>query len=83
MTGDRIEFLKQKERDIRAALAAEQMKLAKRRQRDAKRSWMLLGEAIDKTAALSAEFKLMIVQTALVNVTDEKARRFLAEQGWL
>ena len=83
MNGDRIEFLKQKDRDIRAALAAEQMKLAKRRQRDAKRRWLLLGDAVDKTAALSPEFKLMIVQTALVNITDAKARRFLAEQGWL
>jgi hypothetical protein len=78
----RIDFLKQREREIREALAAEQMKLAKRRQRDTERLERILGAAVLRTAELSPEFKLMIAQTALCNV-DDKARRMLIENGWL
>jgi hypothetical protein len=83
MNKDRIEFLRAKERDIRAALAAEQLKLAKRQHRETVKLETLLGSAVHKAGALSPEFKLMIAQTALVNVTDDKARRFLTEKGWL
>jgi hypothetical protein len=79
----RIDLLKQKERDIRAALAAEQMRLTKRQQRDTERLERILGGAVLKAAALSPDFKLMISQTALCNVADDKARRFLAEKGWV
>jgi len=79
----RIEFLKQKERDFRAARVAEQVKLAKRQHRETVKLEALLGSAVHKAGALSPEFKLMIAQTALVNVTDDKARRFLTEKGWL
>jgi hypothetical protein len=42
----------------------------------------LLGAAVRKTGAESPEFRLMIAQVALVNITDEKERRFLAGRGW-
>jgi hypothetical protein len=79
----RIEFLKQKERDIRAALAAEMVKKAKREKRETDKLDALLGAAVRKTGAESPDFRLMIAQTALSGITDEKARRFLAGKGWL
>jgi hypothetical protein len=78
----RIDFLKQKEREIRAALASEQMKLAKRHKRETEKLESVIGAAVLKTATVSPQFKLMIVQTALSDV-DDKTRRFLVQKGWL
>ena len=83
MKTDRIELLKKREAATRAALAAERMKLVKREKREIEKLESLIGEAVVKAAALSPEFKLMITQTALCNVTDDKARRFLAGHQWL
>ena len=79
----RIEFLKQKERDIRAALAAEMVKRSRREQREMEKLQSLIGGAVLKAGIESEEFRLMIARTALCNVTEEKARRFLADRGWL
>ena len=79
----RIDFLKQKEREIREALAAEQMKVAKRQKRETEKLESIIGSAVLKAASLSPEFRLMISQIALGNVTDDKARRFLSQKGWL
>jgi hypothetical protein len=77
----RIDLLKQRERDIRAALAAEQMKLAKRRQRDTERLERIIGGAVVKAAAVFPQFKAVIAQTALREV-DGKTREFLTARGW-
>lgn len=79
----RIEFLKQKEREIRAALAAEMVKKAKREKRETDKLDAVLGAAVRKTGAESPDFRRMIAQTALINITDDKARRLLAGKGWL
>jgi hypothetical protein len=79
----RIEFLKQKERAIRAALSAEMVKRARREQRETEKLQSLIGGAVLKACARSPEFRLMIAQKALCNVTDETVRRFLADRGWL
>ena len=77
----RIEALKERQKQIQTALAAEQLKLAKREKREAEKEEALIGAAVVKASALSPEFKLA-AQAALVNVTDEKQRRFLAGRGW-
>jgi hypothetical protein len=77
----RIDLLKQRERDIRAALAAEQMKLAKRRQRETERLERILGAAVLKAAEVFPQFKAIIAQTALRDV-DGKTREFLITRGW-
>lgn len=82
MSESRIEYLRQKERDVRAALAVEQMKVAKRQKRETERLESIIGAAVVKAAAVSPEFKLAVAQVALVNVSDEKQRRFLADRGW-
>ena len=81
MKADRIEFLKQKERDIRAALAAEQMRLAKRQKREADKEQSIIGAAVVKATAAFPEFKVMIAATALRDV-DGKTREFLTGRGW-
>jgi hypothetical protein len=78
----RIELLKQKLEKHRAALAAEQLKLAKQNQRESEKMQSIIGAAVLKVAAASSDFKLMIIQTALANVSDEKQRQFLADRGW-
>jgi hypothetical protein len=77
----RIELLRAREKQIREALAAEQMKLAKRRQRDTERLERILGAAVLKAAAVFPQFKTVIAQTALRDV-DGKTREFLTARGW-
>jgi len=78
----RIEFLQKRLEENRAALAAEMEKRAKREKRETEKLQSVIGGAVLKAAGLSPEFRLM-VQEALCNVTDDKARRFLADKGWL
>ncbi len=80
----RIEFLKQKERDIRAQLAAEQMKLRRREDKENTRLFRIVGAALVNHAAQSPDgFGLMLRQVLDSAVTDVKERRFLADKGWL
>jgi hypothetical protein len=81
MSEIRIEYLRQKERDIRAALAQEHMKLAKRRKREGEKEQSAIGAAVVAAAAVFPDFKAMIAQTALGDV-DDKTREFLKARGW-
>jgi hypothetical protein len=81
--GGRIEFLRQKLEADRAALAKEMMARARREKRQTEKLQSLIGGAVLKTGAQSPDFRLMIAQTALCNVTDDKARHFLTDRGWL
>jgi hypothetical protein len=58
------------------------VKRAKHENKDLKKEDSILGGAVRKAAAGSPEFKLMLCQTALCNVTEAE-RRFLAGRGWL
>ncbi len=79
----RIEFLKQKLEEDRAALAAAMVEKARREKRDREKLEAIIGAAVRKTGADSPDFQRMIAQTALANVTDDKQRRFLADRGWI
>jgi hypothetical protein len=79
----RIDWLKRKLDDDRAALALEMSKRAKRQRRENEKLQAVIGAAVLKACAQSADFQLMISQTALCNVTDDKVRRLLAERGLL
>jgi hypothetical protein len=82
MSKSRIEFLREKLEADRAALAAEMVKKARRDKRDTRKLDLLLGGAVRTAGAQSPDFRLMIAQTALVNVNG-KERQFLAARGWL
>jgi hypothetical protein len=77
----RIELLRAREKQIREAMAAEQMKIAKRQRREAEKEQSILGGAVVKAAAVFPQFKAMVAQTALRDV-DDKTREFLTARGW-
>lgn len=83
MNRDRMEFLRQKERDIRAALAQEQMKLAKRQKRETARLESIIGSVLLKAAAVSPGLATMLRQTLENGCTSESDRNFLKVHGWL
>jgi hypothetical protein len=78
----RIQALIARQKQIESALAAERLKRQNREKREMTKEENLIGVAVIKAAAVSADFRLMIAQTALAHVTDEKQRRFLADRGW-
>lgn len=78
----RIEALKERQKQIQAALAAEQLKKQKRQKQATEKEQSIIGAAVVKAAAVFPEFKTIIAQTALTNIADEKQRRFLAGRGW-
>jgi hypothetical protein len=80
---NRIEFLKQKERDIRSALAAEQMKLTKRNMRETRRLESIIGAVILKSTAVSPGLATMLRQTLESGCTSDSERHFLKAKGWL
>lgn len=79
----RIEALLARQKQIQAALAAEQLKRQKREKQATEKEQSIIGAAVVKAAVVFPDFKMMIAQTALAHVTDEKQRRFLMERGWV
>jgi hypothetical protein len=81
--GGRIEALKEREREIRARIAAEQVRMARRKQKVNAKLFALVGETLTQYAAQSPDFQLMLKQVLQTAVTDERSREFLKGQGWL
>jgi hypothetical protein len=80
----RIEALKKKEADIRAKLAAEQLKIKRRMDRENARLFALVGEALCRNAAQNPDgFGLMLKQVLTSAVTDDRSREFLRMKGML
>jgi hypothetical protein len=79
----KLEALLKRADQLDALIASEKLKQQKREQRETEKLDRLLGSAVRKTGAGSSDFRLMIAQTALSGVTDEKERNFLKEKGWL
>lgn len=79
---DQLATLAKREAGIRAKMAALREQGRRREQHNAEKEESIIGMAVVAAAALSPEFKLAVAQVALVNVSDEKQRRFLAERGW-
>jgi len=79
----RLESLLERQKQLDAQLAAEKLKLAKRKQKDDKKLFALVGRSVCQAAEHSADFHLMVNQTLGGEVTDAAARRFLEERGWL
>ncbi len=79
----RMGLLKKREAEIRAQIAAEQMRVARRKAKDEAKLFTVVGRALAKFAADSPDFHLMLKQTLQIAVTDERERQFLAACGWL
>jgi hypothetical protein len=82
-TNERIETLRQRERDIRAALASEQMKLAKRQKRETARLESIVGSILLKAAGSSSGLTTLLKQTLENGCTSESERNFLKAHRWL
>jgi hypothetical protein len=82
---ERIEFLKQKEREIRARLAAEQGKQQKAKAKLLKREFADLGETLCTYASQSPPFRAALKEMVAVAITvaEEPTRKRLSDRGWL
>jgi hypothetical protein len=79
----KIETLLKREAALKAAIAEEKVRQQKAKERVEAREFATVGEALVRYAGQSPEFKTMLRQVLPTAVTDERARRFLQERGWL
>jgi hypothetical protein len=92
---DRIEFLKQKERDIRAALAVEMDKRARCEKREAERLQFLIGGAalqelillnddvVGNPKEAEARHRALNYQLVRMETLAERDKKLLRAKGWL
>jgi hypothetical protein len=81
--GDKLSRLHEKVKAAEARLAAEKMLLAKRKQKDNKKLFGLVGQGVCEAAEKSPELRLMLAQILGGAVTDAGARRFLEARGFI
>ena len=84
MRNDRIEALRKREAAIKAALAAEQVKQQKRKERDNARLASIIGAALVENCLKQPEsVGVMVRQILAASSLRETDRAFLAGKGWL
>jgi hypothetical protein len=79
----KLEALLERQKEIEARLAAEKLRLAKRKQKDDRKLFADVGREVCHAGECAPNFQLMVAQTLGGTVTDEKLRRFLTERRWL
>jgi hypothetical protein len=79
----KLEALLERQKEIEARLAAEKLRLAKRKQKDDRKLFADVGREVCHAGERVPNFQLMVAQTLGGTVTEEKVRRFLTERGWL
>jgi hypothetical protein len=80
---DKLAALRNREAALKQAIAEEQVRLQKRREKDRTRLALIVGEALLGEAARVPDFALLVKQTLKKNVTDDKTARFVEQMGWL
>ena len=80
---DRIEFLREKQKNIGAQLAAAVVLKRKREAVLTRKTYLAVGEAVVQTALENEGFGLMLKSTLGSVVTDPKVRRLLTDRGLL
>jgi hypothetical protein len=80
---NRLAALREREAALRKAIATEQVRLQKRREKDRARLTSIVGEALLGEAARVPDFALLLKQMLKKNVTDDKTARFVEQMGWL
>ena len=78
----RIEALREKQRAIQAAIAAEQVKRKKREFRDYERLKAVIGGALLATAAEDATFSQHLKERLQKAAIVESEKSFLRSKGW-
>jgi|SRR5271165_1308790 len=80
----RLEALLERQKQLDALLAAEKLKLAKRKQKDDRKLFAIVGRSVCQAAEQSPDFHLMLRQTlaGLGGVLTEGEQNFLKAHGW-
>ena len=80
----RLEALLERQKQLDALLTAEKLKLAKRKQKDDRKLFAIVGRSVCQAAEQSPEFHLMLRQTlaGLGGVLTEGEQNFLKAHGW-
>jgi len=79
----RLEALLERQKQLDTLLAAEKLRLAKRKQKGDRKLFADIGREVCHAGERAPNFQLMVSQTLGGTVTDDKVRRFLTERGWL
>ena len=80
---ERIEALRKREQAIKAAIAAEQVRRQKRKDKEDARLFSIVGAALVQNAVQSPDFRLMLKQVLQSATLRETDRVFLAGKGWV
>jgi hypothetical protein len=81
MSKNRIELLRERERELRLQITAEQIRLAKKRQKEDARVFSLVGRLLLEHAPNSPDLHLFLKKTLGTLVLDERSRGLLASRG--
>ena len=80
----RIEFLKQKEREIRARIAAELVRQQKRKEKEDARLRSIIGAALVQNAANHEDYDLMLKGVLKTSTfLNDSEMKLLRQKGWL
>lgn len=79
----KLAALRSREAALKQAIAEEQVRLQKRREKDRARLASIVGESLLGEAARVPDFALLLKQMLKNNVTDDKTARFVEQMGWL
>jgi hypothetical protein len=79
----KLDALRKREAALREAITKEKVRQLKANARLEAREAAIVGDALCKYAAKSLDFKLMLKQVLASAVTEDAARKFLANRGWL
>lgn len=82
---EKIETLRKREAALKAAIAAEQVRLQKAKAKELKRDFADIGETLCRFAWETPAFHLTLKQmlAAASAVTDEPTRKRLSGRGWM
>jgi hypothetical protein len=80
---NKLEVLRKREAALKAAIAEEQVRQQKRRDKNRARLASIVGVALLEEAARVPDFELLLKQTLKKAVNDDKAVKFLTEMRWL
>jgi hypothetical protein len=80
---DKLAALRKREAALKAAIAQEQVRQQKLKEKRHTRLAAVVGEALLQEAARVPDFELLLKQTLKKAVRDDKAVKFLTEMRWL
>lgn len=81
--GNRIDVLRKREADLRAAIAAEKVKQQKRREKERERLCAIVGAICVRDGEETPEYKAMLIRVIQGADLSDADRAFLLRMGWL